>query len=137
MEELELFHEDRREHVESLIDPALSRGEVVILDRYYFSTMAYQGARGFDPVEIRRENEAFAPVPDLLILLELPVKVAIERIGGRGGTIDTFEKEERLQACSAIFDKLDDSFIYRIKATQSLVDIHEEVLRIVLASFSF
>src|SRR5690606_29927239 len=45
-EELECFLEDRRQHVRELIEPALREGKVVILDRYYFSTMAYQGARG-------------------------------------------------------------------------------------------
>ena len=40
IEELGLFHDDRRDHVQSLIAPALSRGEDVILDRYSFSTMA-------------------------------------------------------------------------------------------------
>ena len=62
-EELECFLNDRREHVEMSIKPALAEGKVVILDRYYFSTMAYQGARGFDPVEIRRRNEAFGRSP--------------------------------------------------------------------------
>ena len=47
-EELEYFLRDRREHVEKLIRPALAEGKVVILDRYYFSTMAYLGARAFD-----------------------------------------------------------------------------------------
>ena len=70
-EELQLFHQDRREHVETLIEPSLHGGEIVILDRYYFSTMAYQGVRGFDPQEIRRVNEEFAPQPDLLLLLDL------------------------------------------------------------------
>ena len=44
-EELDLFHQDRRDHVQSLIAPALERGDTVIVDRYFFSTMAYQGAR--------------------------------------------------------------------------------------------
>jgi len=131
VEELGLFHDDRRDHVQSLIAPALSRDEVVILDRYYFSTMAYQGARGFDPVEIRKVNEAFAPVPDLVMILEVPVSVAIERIGGRDGATNTFEKEDNLKACRAIFDKLDDSFIRRIDATQSPEEVHQEVLKIV------
>jgi dTMP kinase len=43
-EELELFLKDRAEHVEQLIRPALEAGKVVILDRYYLSTAAYQGA---------------------------------------------------------------------------------------------
>src|SRR5689334_18751024 len=58
-DELDLFLKDRREHVETLIRPALERGDVVILDRYYFSTAAYQGARGLDPAEIIQANEAF------------------------------------------------------------------------------
>src|SRR4051812_1992705 len=48
-EELDLFLKDRAEHVETVIRPALQRGDVVVLDRYYFSTAAYQGARGADP----------------------------------------------------------------------------------------
>ena len=50
-EELDCFLRDRSQHVEELIAPSLAAGRDVILDRYYFSTMAYQGARGFDPVE--------------------------------------------------------------------------------------
>ncbi|MFY0579038.1 dTMP kinase [Cystobacter fuscus] len=42
-EELDLFIRDRKEHVETLLDPALRRGQIVIVDRYYFSTAAYQG----------------------------------------------------------------------------------------------
>jgi dTMP kinase len=65
-EELDLFLEDRRQHVRERIAPALERGAIVLMDRYYYSTIAYQGARGLDPVEIRRLNEAFAPPADVL-----------------------------------------------------------------------
>ena len=86
-EELRLFLEDRREHVALVIAPALAVGKVVILDRYYFSNMAYQGAIGFDPQTIRRRNEAFAPVPDLLFVLELDTGTALARIGARGDRV--------------------------------------------------
>ena len=62
-EEVALFLKDRREHVKMLIAPALARGAWVLLDRYYLSMMAYQGARGIDPEVIRAANEEFAPVP--------------------------------------------------------------------------
>jgi dTMP kinase len=91
-DELEYFLNDRRQHVEEKIKPALAAGKVVILDRYYFSTMAYQGARGFDPAEIRRMNEEFAPVPDLLLILDLDVDAAHGRIGHRGDSANEFEK---------------------------------------------
>ncbi len=48
-DELHAFTEDRKQHVTNLIAPALARGEIVILDRYFYSTIAYQGARGTVP----------------------------------------------------------------------------------------
>ena len=102
-DELQYFLNDRRQHVEELIAPSLAAGKVVILDRYYFSTMAYQGARGFDPGEIRRKNEAFAPVPDLLLIMDLEVDNALSRIGARGDIANEFEKRENLERCREIF----------------------------------
>ena len=94
-EEVALFLKDRREHVKMLIAPALARGAWVLLDRYYLSMMAYQGARGIDPEVIRAANEEFAPVPDAVVWLDIPVSVALERIGNRGER-DAFETEAGL-----------------------------------------
>ena len=55
--ELEWFLQDRREDVEHNIQPALARGQIVVLDRYYFSTIAYQGALQLDPEEIGRATK--------------------------------------------------------------------------------
>ncbi len=102
-DELEYFLNDRRQHVQELIAPSLAAGKVVILDRYYFSTMAYQGARGLDPQEIREKNEAFAPVPDFLLILDLDVDSALRRIGSRGDIANEFEKRDNLERCREIF----------------------------------
>ncbi len=130
-EELETFLKDRRQHVEEKIAPALAAGHTVILDRYYFSTMAYQGARGFDPQEIRRKNEAFAPIPDLLLILDLDVDTAIERIGVRGDTANEFEQRANLARCREIFLSLKDEPFARIIPTDSEPD---EVTRRILES---
>src|SRR5262249_29943843 len=95
-EELNAFLEDRREHVGTLIEPALGAGKVVIVDRYYFSTAAYQGARGRDPAELIRINESFAPKPDLLVILEIAAATGIARIRQRGDVGNLFEREEDL-----------------------------------------
>ncbi len=126
-EELQLFLQDRREHVETLIEPALQGGEIVILDRYYFSTMAYQGARGFDPAEIRRVNEEFAPQPDLLLLFDLPVETALGRIGVRDGKGNEFEQRESLSRCAEIFHSIRNEFVRLIDADQPVEDIHRAV----------
>ena len=131
-EELECFINDRRQHVEELIVPSLGAGKVVILDRYYFSTMAYQGARGFDSAEIRRMNEVFAPVPDLLLILDLDVDVALQRIGARGDTANEFEKRGSLQRCRDIFLSLaDEKFAAVIDSSAGLEDVTREIAAVV------
>jgi dTMP kinase len=135
-EELECFLNDRREHVEICIKPALAEGKVVILDRYYFSTMAYQGARGFDPTEIRRRNEAFAPQPDLLLILDLSIESAHDRIGARGDTANEFEQRDTLSRCREIFLSLrDEPFACVIDAEPSLNEVTADILSVMTAKF--
>lgn len=102
--ELELFLLDRQEHVEQLVLPALLRGQDVVLDRYYFSTVAYQGARGFDPAALRAQNEAFAPEPDALLIFDLSPQESLRRIQhSRGDAPDSFEVPELLARSRQIF----------------------------------
>ncbi len=102
-QELELLEADRAEHAKGLIVPALQRGDVVILDRYYFSTAAYQGAAGLDPPDTLRRSEAIAPRPDVSLILDLPVEVALGRIAARGDVANAFERTETLTKCREIF----------------------------------
>lgn len=93
----DLFLADRKEHVAKLIEPALKTGVLVLLDRYYHSSIAYQGAAGLDPDEVRTLNEAVAPAPDLVLLFDLPVEEAAQRLQDRDSgaaavdTTDGFE----------------------------------------------
>jgi dTMP kinase len=105
-QELEAFLRDREEHVRDLLVPALKDGKVVIVDRYYFSTVAYQGARGLDPAELMKMN-AFAPEPDLLIVLDVPPEVGLRRVRERGDVADHFEREDELRRVREIFRTLD------------------------------
>jgi dTMP kinase len=118
-EELELFLKDRAEHVETLIRPALARGEVVVLDRYYLSTAAYQGARGADPQWILTENEKFAPIPDLVLLLDFDPAGGLDRIHARGDAPNTFEELHQLREVRRIFLELDRPFIHRLDAART------------------
>ncbi|MBI3003337.1 MAG: dTMP kinase [candidate division NC10 bacterium] len=118
-EELDLFVRDRQEHVAAVIRPALERHEVVLLDRYYFSTMAYQGALGLDPEAIRRRDEAFAPRPHLTFVLDLPPGDGLDRIrGSRPAAPDTFEREEYLERVRALFANLRGPDILHLDATR-------------------
>jgi dTMP kinase len=107
-EELEAFTEDRRAHIASLIAPALARGAVVLLDRYYPSSAAYQGTRG-DPAlsvaAVLAHNEAFAPRPDLTLRIDVPVELGLARVGQRGAATP-FETRATLEAVKAAFDTM-------------------------------
>jgi dTMP kinase len=101
--ELALFLDDRRDHVRDVIEPALARGAVVVVDRYTLSTIAYQGARGLDPAAILRQNDAFAPRPDRVILLDLPPELGVARVRSRDTVENAFERLDDLRRCRAIF----------------------------------
>ena len=101
--ELRLFMEDRKEDVEKNIRPALEAGKVVLMDRYYLSNMAYQGARGLDPERIREENEKFSPVPDLIIVLDLDPHKSMARVNTRKHVVGHFENEAYLEKVREIF----------------------------------
>ncbi|MDF1578131.1 MAG: dTMP kinase [Desulfurivibrionaceae bacterium] len=128
-EELALFMADRREHVRELILPALAEGKVVLTDRYYLSTAAYQGALGHDPARIIVENEKFAPLPDLVILLELTPAESVHRIKNlRGESLNDFEREDGLAAVAAIFAGFAMDNIARIDAAASPVEVHRKIV---------
>ncbi|MEO6738748.1 MAG: dTMP kinase [Chthoniobacteraceae bacterium] len=116
-DELGLFLKDRAEHVEQFIRPALAAGRIVLLDRYYISTAAYQGARGADPAMILEMNERFAPKPDLVLLLDFDPDGGLARIRARGDAPNTFEEAEQLRAVRKIFLALERPFIRRVDAS--------------------
>lgn len=128
-EELALFLADRREHVEKVIAPALAQGKVVITDRYYFSTAAYQGVVGFDPEEIIRQNELFAPVPDLVILIELAPVLAVQRIQQyRQESPNHFEQEESLRQVAKVFASLHRGYISRVDGSLAVDAVHAQIV---------
>jgi dTMP kinase len=129
-EELELFMADRRQHVESVIVPAMAEGQIVLCDRYYLSTAAYQGANGMDPDDILSRNKTFAPVPDLALILEIEPALGIHRIQAhRHESPNTFEEESNLQKVADIFSSLREEYIRRIDASQNVEEVHQQVMQ--------
>lgn len=102
--ELEFFYFDRLEDVKDNIKPSLEEKQIVVMDRYYFSSVAYQGARNLDPAKIETKNEKIAPIPDITIILDLEPEVALKRIRQkRNTTPNHFERKKYLQHVRAIF----------------------------------
>ncbi len=89
--ELFLFMACRAQLVDESIRPALKRGAVVLLDRYYYSTAAYQGAAGRIGIPVVldvAERVARFPKPDLVLLLDLPPDRARGRDGIRNDRVE-------------------------------------------------
>jgi dTMP kinase len=135
-EELELFLKDRAEHVETVIRPALEAGKVVLLDRYYLSTAAYQGARGADPDAILARNESFAPQPDLVLLLDFEPAAGLDRIRARGDAPNTFEELDQLKAVRRIFLSLDRPFIRKVDAARPANEVVAACCALLDAAFA-
>ncbi len=127
---LELFVMDRKEHVDQKINPALNEGKIVLMDRYYYSTMAYQAAAGIDVKRIRKDNE-FAPKPDIVLVFDLPADLAMKRVRGHS-VADVFEKEEHLEKVRKAYLHLEDDPLVRIiDATRTPEEIFDEVWKLV------
>ena len=107
-------------------------GKIVITDRYYFSSMAYQGALGLDPLEIQQRHADFAPQPDLVIILELPLTELARRLQQRGTPPShSFEKIAYLARVAKIFDRLEAPFILRVDGLGSEPEVQARILALV------
>jgi len=132
-----LFMADRYEHVYEQIMPALSNGLVVICERYIDSTLAYQGwGRGLPIEEMERLFSLMSlPVPDLTILLDIPIKTAMDRIRSRRAP-DRLEEEEFLGRVRCGYRQIFERNPQRIRCVSSDKDKDEvftEIFRLVEA----
>jgi dTMP kinase len=138
-DEFRLFLLDRHDNQCRTVLPALRRGAVVLLDRYYISSMAYQGARGLDPREIRRANEHIALVPDLLVLFELTPEAGRRRRAGRAVSNNDFEHpEEQARVADILADIHDDDFpmVVRIQADGTPAQVSSQLAASITAALT-
>ena len=133
-EELELFHRDRQWHVENRIRPALEADKLVLMDRYFFASGAYQSvSTGIPWKEILRRNrvEIGAPEPNIIFILDVSVEVGLERAFQRNGTKnEQFEQVDRLikvrEAYLAMTQE-DDGMYVIVDAAKTLEEVTSEV----------
>lgn len=131
-EELTAFIEDRKEHLRDKILPALSNGHVVLLDRYFYSTIAYQGSRGGEVESLTATMLESAPEPDIVFLIDVPPEIGLARIRqGRGEVPNAFETLANLQAVRTVFLDLAKkrANIALIDGTPNAEDVHRVILK--------
>jgi len=134
--EAALFAADRAHHVASKIRPALSRGEIVITDRYFDSSVAYQGAgRELSQTEVRDLSlwAVGGLLPDLTVLLDLPADVARNRRNGSGTAPDRLESEkieffERARQAYLDLAKAEPNRFLVIDASATVEQMHQQIV---------
>ena len=128
-----LYAADRAHHVFSLITPALDRGDVVITDRYFDSSIAYQGAgRVLEPGEVARISRwaTESLFPTLTIVIDQPAEVGIGRLKSRDRLeAEPLEFHERVrQEFLQLADQDPERYLV-VDGTQSIDAIHEAIIK--------
>jgi len=128
----DLFIQDRKFDTENNIIPALKRNEIIIIDRYYFSNAAYQGAMGADPKKIISMNiEAEFIIPDTVFFIDIPPELSLERINKRTDVEkEVFEKKEFLTEVRKIFLEVGSDIYKIIDGTKSPEDVVDEIISV-------
>lgn len=128
----ELFAQDRKEHLENLIIPALKEGSFVISDRYFFSSFAFGASDGLDLEWLIKLNNDFL-LPNLTFILKVRPRVCVSRIDKRGKNKTLFEKEEKLtkvwEAYRTLPDRIENVEI--IDGEKTIEEVFEEIKKFV------
>lgn len=141
--ELCLFCADRAQHVRDFIKPKLQAGEIVICDRYYDSTVVYQGnGRKLDKRLVNKMAKAstLELIPDITFLLNLPVRTGLTRLQSRGDITkmdeEPLEFHELIRQGYMLIAGREPNRIKRINADRDIVEIHNEIRSIAIESIS-
>ncbi len=128
----ELFAQDRKEHLEKIIIPALEKGRFVISDRYFFSTFAFGASDGLDLEWLIKLNDNFL-LPDMTFILKVKPEVCVSRMEKRGSPRTLFEKEEKLAKVWETYKIIPARFenVEIIDGEKSIEEIFEEIKKIV------
>jgi len=131
-----LYAADRAHHIHTVVRPALERGEVVVQDRYFDSSVAYQGAGRVLSEDEVRDLSLWATeslIPQLTVVLDIPSDIARQRRDSDNRVFDRLEAEaddfhERVrQAYHRLADAEPDRFLM-IDGQRPIDDIHAEVV---------
>ena len=127
-----LYVQDRREHLENKVVPALERGDFVISSRYDFSTFAYGYSDGLDVNLLIEMNKDFL-LPDLTIIVDVLPENCVKRIEGRGEEKELFEQLEKLTKVNEIYKKIPQMFenVFAVNGEKSIPEVFEEMKKII------
>ena len=128
----QFFAQDRKEHLEKVIIPALKKDKIVISDRYFFSTLAFGAAEGLSLNYLIKIKNKFL-VPDLTFILKVRPEICLQRIKKRGTERTLFEEKEKLEKVWQIYKFLPKKFknIYIIEDEKPINEVFSQIKKTV------
>ena len=124
-----LFAADRIEHLEREVLPALDEGNIVISDRYVYSSLAYQGATGLSLEWIEKINE-HALKPDLGVFIDIELETAMNRLKAKKSVM---ENTATLQKVRHVYMKfVAKGELVRIDGNRAKAEVAEALANVVL-----
>lgn len=130
---LDLYLKDRKEHLKNTISPFLAKASksernIVLCDRYYYSTIAFQHAQGIGMDRLLKLNKGFRK-PDIAFILDCPAEVSLARITPRGAK-EKFEQVRFMEKVRRNFIELKELLPDNIKiidATGSIEEVFQAI----------
>ncbi len=131
-----LYVQDRKEHLENKVIPALKEGKFVVSSRYAFSTFAYGHSGGLNVDELIKMNEEFL-LPDLTLVIDVSPESCMQRIENRGELKELFEQAQKLSKVNEIYKKLYKMFenVEMINGERVIAQVFEEIKIIIENKF--
>jgi len=124
-----LFAADRFSHLQREVIPLLKAGKMVVSDRYFYASLAYQGAQGVSLDWIRKVNY-FAVKPDVAIYLDVPAEVGLSRIRRQRTVLEKLELERRVR--QIYLQLVEEGELSIVDATKHVSNVKKEVLSLAL-----
>ena len=136
-----LFAADRCEHIfgKGGVKELCDSGKIVVSDRYFFSSMAYQSVSCGD--ELPKLLNSTFPLPEILFYFEINPEISLGRVNARGESKEIYETIEKQKAIAAQYEKVISEYektagetgmkIIRINAADTIENISEEIWKII------
>ena len=131
-----LFLADRAQNIDTIVNPAVNSGKIVLCDRHTDSTVAYQGyGRGLDIDTINHLNNLATnnKKPDLTFIFDIDTETSMKRVGKNQDRMESagIEFQNRVRKGYLELAQIESERVKVIDATKTIEEIHEEVLEII------
>lgn len=131
---LEMFLQDRKEHIENEIIPSIQNNKIILTDRYKYSTVVYQYFQGFNIRELIEMNNFLSP--DVTFIVNGSFELIKERMDKRAIDKEIFEQDDYIKESIKLYSQMSSFFpdenILFVDGSKSLEELEDEIIMNIL-----